>query len=362
MKISPAMRDGMDNLLFNCIGAKAGDSLAIVSEQGVGGYFSATLDGVIASHARERSLDVKIVIAPVLEEASVFPDDIHDAIEGVDHTLFLSRIGDQVRFSELSTAGTTTMCYALDEACFATAFCSAHYEFFIQLKSLINTALFGHKEIIIDCPAGTHLVGVSSEDPGDDDAGDVTVKRFPMTVFRPVLADSFSGKIALTKWLCPTGSRVYEPEGVLIDSVVFALVDNGRIVEFEGEQMDVEKVRAHYEFVSKKFDLDADAIHSWHAGIHPQNGYVGRATDNLTRWSGSAFGNPRYLHFHSCGQYPPGEICISVFDPTVKVEGVDFWRDGRLVFAETPVARTLQSNYPGMRELFDDPVMEFGLN
>ncbi|MGY8795873.1 MAG: hypothetical protein ACKVJN_12270, partial [Woeseiales bacterium] len=353
MSISAAMRDGIDNLLFNCIGAKAGDSLAIISEQGVGRYFSTTLDDVVASRARALSLDVRIVIAPVLEEASVFPDDIRDAIESADHALFLSRIGDQVRFSELSKAGTTTMCYALDEECFSTPFCSAHYEFFIHLKNLINAAVFGEKEVTINCPSGTHLVGMSPEDPGDDDTGEVSVKRFPMTVFRPVPADSFSGKIALTKWLCPTGSRVYEPEGVLIDSVVFALVEHGRIVDFEGERKEVEKVRGHYDFVATKFNLDANAIHSWHAGIHPQNGYVGLATDNLTRWSGSAFGNPRYLHFHSCGKKPPGEICLSVFDPTVMVDGVDIWRDGRLVIADSPAARELQSNYPGMRALFD---------
>ena len=362
MTISIAMRDGIDNLLFNCIGAKAGDSLAIISEQGIGGYYSATLDGVVAAQARDRNLDVRIVIAPVFEEVSVFPDDVREAIEEADHTLFLSRIGDQVRFSELSKAGTTTICYALDEECFASPFCSAHYEFFIQFKNLINTAIFGVKEVIISCPSGTRLVGISPEDPGDDDTGEVSVKRFPMTVFRPVQANCFSGKIAITKWLCPTGSRIYELEGVLIDGVVFAIVEHGRIVEFEGGLKEVEIVRAHYNFVSTKFNLDADAIHSWHAGIHPQNGYVGLATDNLTRWSGSAFGNPQYLHFYTCGKNPPGEICISVFDPTVTVEGADFWRDGCLVFADSSAARELQSNYPSMRELFDDPVTEFGLN
>jgi hypothetical protein len=31
-----------------------------------------------------------------------------------------------------------------------------------------------------------------------------------------------------------------------------------------------------------------------------------------------AFANPRYLHFHTCGNYAPGEIAWSLFD--VKVE------------------------------------------
>ncbi|MDA0706138.1 MAG: hypothetical protein O2805_05845 [Proteobacteria bacterium] len=363
MELPLKLRDGIDNLLFNCIGAKAGESLAIVSEQGVGGYYSATLDRVVAARARARSLDVHLVVAPVLEEVNTFPDEIRQVIESTDHVLFLSRIGDQVRFSELGRIGSTTMCYALDEESFATPFCSAHYEFFVRLKNMVNAAVFGEKEITIRCASGTYLHGISAGDPGDDDTvGDVTVKRFPMTVFRPIPANTFSGKIALTRWLVRTGTRIYEPESVLIDGVVFALVENGRIVDFDGASGEVEKIRAHYAFVANKFNIQADLIHSWHAGIHPQNGYFGTATDNLTRWAGSAFGNPRYLHLHTCGDYPPGEICISVFDPTVSVDGVDLWRDGRFVFAESTAVKTLQYEYPGMQQLFENPVMEYGLD
>ena len=52
---------------------------------------------------------------------------------------------------------------------------------------------------------------------------------------------------------------------------------------------------------------------------------------------------------------------MSVFDPTVTVDGVDMWRDGRLVFADTPAVRELLSDYPGIREMFDHPLMEYGL-
>ena len=361
MDIPENIRNGIDNLLFNCIEAKPGDSLAIVTEQGVDGYYSATLDGVIAAHARERSLHVRIVVAPVLEEASSFPDEIQSAFEAADHTLFLARIGDQLRFSELGGVGNPIICYALDEASFGTPFGSAHYKFFISLKSLINEAMFGNKEITVRCASGTNLTGVSPANPKDDNAGDVTVRRFPMTVFRPIPGQSFSGQIALTRWLCASGSRLYKPDNVLIDGVVFALIENGRIVDFEGERKEVDKVRGHYDFVAKKYNIEGDVIHSWHAGYHPQNGYFGLATDYLSRWSGSAFGNPRYLHLHTCGAYAPGEICMSVFDPTVTVDGVDMWRDGRLLFAETPAVRELQSNYPGIREMFDNPMMEYGL-
>lgn len=361
MNAAAALRAGIDNLLGNCIEARPGESLTIVSEQGRGSHYSATLDKVIAAQARERSLDTSIIAAPFLEDAAALPADIRRAIDAADHTLFLARIGDQLRFTEQHGAGTKTMCYALDEQSFASPFCSAHYKFFLGLKSLINTAMFGEKQIVISCASGTHLVGVSPTDPGNDDVDDVTIRRFPMTTFRPIPASTFSGRLALSKWLCPTGSRYYEPDHVLINGVVFALVENGRIVNFEGDEREVKKVRAHYEFVADKFGIEGDIIHSWHAGFHPQNGYTGLARDNLARWSGSAFGNPRYLHLHTCGNYAPGEICISVFDPSISVDGVDLWRTGKLVFADTPKARALQADYPGMRELFERPVMDFGL-
>ena len=361
MKIAANLQAGIDNLLLNCIEENAGESLAIIRERGGGDYYSATLADEIAAHAKNRALDVVTVDTPFIEDASEFPEDISRVMAAVNHTLFLARIGDQARFTELDGAGTKTVCYALDESSFASAFCSADYRFFVALKSLVNSAMIGGKRIEITCASGTNLVGISPADPGDDDVGDVSIRRFPMSVFRPVPANTFSGRLALSKWLTQTGSRYYQPDSVLIDGVVLALVEEGRIVDFEGEESEVRKVRAHYDFVAEKYGIDGDVVHSWHAGIHPQNGYTGLAVDNLTRWSGSAFGNPRYLHFHSCGNYAPGEICMSVFDPSISVDGVEMWREGKFDFADTPEVQALLAEYPGMRELFDRPQRDYGL-
>lgn len=361
IQVAADLHAGIDNLLFNCIEANAGEALAIIKELGDDHYYSSSLADVIAEHAQNRALDVDIVRVPFAEDASDIPADVSRAMATVDHTLFLARIGDQVRFTRLDGDGTKTMCYALDERSFASPYCSADYRFFVRLKSLVNSAIFGEKTVVITCPSGTNLVGLSPPDPGDDSIDDVSIRRFPLTVFRPVAGRSFSGRVALSKWLCPTGSRYYHPDSVLIDGVVYALIEKGRIVDFEGDPNEVQKIRRHYDFVAQKFGIDGSIMHSWHAGIHPQNGYSGAAVDNLARWSGSAFGNPRYLHLHTCGDYAPGEICVSVFDPTVSVDGVDMWRDGQLTFADTPEVRELQAEYPGMRDLFDHPVRDFGL-
>ena len=49
-----------------------------------------------------------------------------------------------------------------------------------------------------------------------------------------------------------------------------------------------------------------------------------------SRWAQTVFANPRVLHFHTCGTGPPGEICWMVIDPTVTIDGVALWENGRL--------------------------------
>ena len=79
------------------------------------------------------------------------------------------------------------------------------------------------------------------------------------------------------------------------------------------------KIDNHYNYVSKKYKIDKDVIHSWHCGIHG-----GLLTDTINEndpdyWSNTVFGNPKYLHFHTCGNYAPGEICLMVENQTIAV-------------------------------------------
>ncbi len=362
MNKTNSLTAGLDNLLFNCIGASAGETLAIISEQDRDDYYSQSLADYVADHARRNGVQVKTAHAPFLEEAVRLPAHIETLMNEAEHTLFLARLGDQVRFSASNREGAATMCYALDEKAFASPFCSADYRFFVALKDIINERVWAAEEITVVCPAGTYLKGAPPKTGNADEDDDVTVKRFPMSVFRPVPANSFSGRIALTKWLCGTGSRFYEPYSLFIDGAVYAHVEQGVITDFEGDRKEVEKIKQHYKYVADKYGIAGNIVHSWHAGFHPVNEFAGRAAEDLMRWSGTVFGNPRYLHFHTCGDFPPGEICISVFDPTISVDGVDLWRKGELVFAQSPEVRALMEKYPGTRELFSNPTRNIGLD
>jgi hypothetical protein len=60
--------------------------------------------------------------AAPLDGPETFPKVVAAAMEQVDHTIFFSRIGDQVRFASLPGRGTCTMTYALDAGYLASDF------------------------------------------------------------------------------------------------------------------------------------------------------------------------------------------------------------------------------------------------
>ena len=47
-------------------------------------------------------------------------------------------------------------------------------------------------------------------------------------------------------------------------------------------------------------------------------------------WSNTMFVSPKYLHFHTCGNYAPGEICWMVANSTIKIDGKEIFEKGVL--------------------------------
>jgi len=133
-----------------------------------------------------------------------------------------------------------------------------------------------------------------------------------------------------------------------------------RITGFSGNKHDVQAAQDHYEMVGELFDLDPMTMHSWHAGIHPGGAFGRPAAENFERWSGAAFGNPRLLHFHSCGDLPPGEISLNVLDPTICVDGANVWDAGRFDPNFVDVGPTLLAQYNCIKAVFDNPSRSVG--
>lgn len=355
----PSVEAGVQNMLCHCGGASCGQRLLIAYEPPEFGFFDPEVVDCLASQAAKIGLIVERVCVGFDPEASGFPPELHSKMTGADIVVFLARLGDQLRFSQMPDDLTIINSYTLTKASLASAYASAHYDAFVDLKRAVDRFVASSDEIVISCPAGTAIRGHASLECIP--ANDTTLKRFPLTVFSPVPAAEFSGKAALGGFLTGTGSRYYPDYTAEFNNQVFAHFEMGRLTGFEGDKADVAKADAHYNRVSTLFGIDRDFVHSWHAGIHPGCGFPWDLSQNYETWGGAAFGNPRILHFHTCGAYAPGEISWNVFDPTIEIDGVALWQDGVFVAELLPEGPEILNRYGCAKGVFARPDRRVGL-
>lgn len=352
------LMEGARNLLINCAKCRPGQRLLIVYETEEDGYYDPELARAIMDVARDIGLITELFGVPLIRDVTKCNAHLAARTGASDCTLFLARLGDQIRFRPKGCDRTQIVSYALDREMLASPFGRVRYQAFDQLKGLLNHALAGAQDIHVTCPAGTDFSG---QPKGFSHAtGDTTLKRFPVLIFAPVPARGFSGRIAQAGFLTGTGSRYYTPMTCEIKETLFVQFDGDRITGFEGAAADVARARAHYEFVAQKYGLDAYYVHSWHGGIHPGMMYKDPAAANFERWGGSAFGNPRLMHFHTCGAFPPGEISLNILDPTVRIDGVAVWENGRLYPERIAGGADLLAAYPDMADVFEHPATQVG--
>ena len=98
--------------------------------------------------------------------------------------------------------------------------------------------------------------------------------------------------------------------------------------------------------------MNKNFVHSWHAGIHPGTRYRKSVEDDPDQWSNTIFGSPRYLHFHTCGELPPGEICWMIQDPTIKIDGKPLWEQGELKVEDFELTRNCLKAWPELKFLY----------
>ena len=355
---APALAEGARNLLINCAGLEAGESLLIVREDPALGWYDRAAPEAVAQEARARG--VTPTLLDVGPPRNAPEPGVAEAIAAHDCTVFFARIGDQDRFAAPLPGTRTVMCYARDAAMLASAYGRASHLAFRDLKDAVNAVLLGAGRIEITCPRGTAYAGTVSEADRAAPA-DVSVLRFPLGVPQPLDGAGFSGRVAVARYLTPTGSRVYEPPALALEGTIQAEVEAGRIAGFTGERDEVARVRAHYERVAGEFGIDWDVVHSWHAGIHPASAYGADVAEDPDRWSNSVFTNPRFVHFHTCGDYAPGEICWNVLDPSIAIDGVALWDKGRLRPAAFPRTKACLETWPELAALFAAPSDAIGL-
>ncbi|MBY4893824.1 hypothetical protein KUL25_13720 [Rhodobacteraceae bacterium N5(2021)] len=351
--MSPAV--GARNLLENCAKARVGQSLLIAVEPPALGYFDDKVAACVAREARELGLHVRQVDVGFEPDKPTLPPALLAQMEHADIVVFLARLGDQLRFTEMPAGKTLITCFAATLELLGSSFGTGHYDGFKALKTATDRALGRTREMRLTCPNGTDVRGVPAMD-----GTETSVTRFPLSVFAPIPAHSFSGRVAMAGFLTGTGSRYYTPYHLDLDGPLFARLDAGRLVRFEGAAHEVARAEAHYDHVARRYNLDRTAVHSWHAGIHPGCGFPWNMADHVERWGGTAFGNPRIAHFHTCGAQAPGEISWNVVDPTITLDGVPVWEDGTFHAHRVPGGPEVLARYPDIAAMFARPDRAIG--
>ncbi|MDH3690839.1 MAG: hypothetical protein OEU36_15435 [Gammaproteobacteria bacterium] len=354
MSQNSELRAGALNLLQDCVGVQNGDHVLFIREHSRYGYYDETAGNAVEEESRGLGANVHTLWTPPIESAETLPKIVSSAMQHADHTIFFSRIGDQLRFCDDLGPGTITMTYALDAGFLGSQFCRVPHSLMQDVLSKLQAELDSAREWHITCPLGTDVRGsIDSDAIASGNTGGFTLSLFPVSIFRPIPCRSMSGKVVLNRWIVGTANRSYEPKQLMLDQPVIAIVEQGHIVDFQGDPKNVVAVRDHYKMVSQKFDIDGDVVHSWHAGIHPKTFYPQPAETDLERWGGVTFASPRYLHFHTCGDYSPGEIAWVVIDASVDFDGTFYWKDGQFVFLERGDVRVLLPKYSVDETAFD---------
>ena len=349
---------GARNLLIRCGGLSAGDSVLIVREPPGSGIYGDCILSVLEAEARNLGL-VPIVREEPFQPLVAAPSaGLISAMQDADLTVFLARLGDQNRYQSWPSKYRALVCYALDAAMLGSTFGRLDHLAMIELRDRIDTALASAREITITCPAGTDLHGTISD--GGPRPADTNTVRFPLSVHTPVPAASFSGRVMQVGFLVGTGSKFYEPYAVGLRQPISVQIEGNRITDISGDSSDVENARGHYAEVANRFGIDETFVHSWHAGIHPGCAYTAPASAGFVRWSSGAFGNPRLLHFHTCGTYAPGEISLNVLDPTVRLDGVPVWEVGRLYPERIEGGAEVLAANPDIRAALEAPAQDCG--
>ena len=351
------LKQAVENLLFQCAGLNGNDPVLIVAENPQLGWYDNQVATVVLEKAL--ALGLKAEILKVDGPEATLNHTQATKIEDHRNVIYFARIGDQDRFVDCSADKSNVMCYVRDVQMLQSAFGYTPYQALIALKDAINDVLWTAKKIEIRCPLGTYLSG--SVQYQSSSSKDVTIKRFPLGVFKPVSAAGFSGQVALNRYLTSTGSQVYQPSAIEIEKPVIAKVESGQLIRFDGDQDTVSRVQSHYQMVSDQLGIDPNVVHSWHAGIHPGCSYAHRAAHHPDRWSNTIFNHPRFLHFHTCGDYPPGEICWMVLDHSIIVDDTVLWDVGNLKWCHFQQTNKCVENWPDLEALFESPSDKIGI-
>lgn len=335
---------GASNLLLNCAGAKSGDRLLLVGEQSALPFFDSQLCHDVAEVANKLGISSEIVLAEPVVDASYFPPVVNQAMQSVDITIFFSRLGDQIRFSESPGKSTKVMTYTLGRQHLGSLFATVDYNMMKRVHDHLVRKIKASDTYRIESVNGTSLVGELPVESGANEPilSEFTLEQFPVMIFPPVNFFKLNGRLVLEHFLMSSSTRAYPDSVLYLDSSITARVEDSHMVAFDGDSHLITRLRNQLERAAALTGGDAYRLNSWHTGINPYTFYSGDLHANLEQWGTVTYGSPRYTHIHAAGK-DPGDISIQLFDASISFDDELFWDNGKFTYLDSPEIQAMLS-------------------
>jgi len=331
------VREGVANLIRNCVGVEKGESILLLNEHGgVDHSLVALMEEAVRA---EGGSAFSLWVEPL--PGSAMPGVLGAAVLAADKLIMNANLNRMVLLEHLRTNDKAGQVRINNRARTADAFTSEHalfnWKLVMALTGKIEEVAGAATEWKVTSPHGTDISGrvaKGSEVAGAFFAQDAEASRtervFPGEVYAPVGSAGASGVIAFDH-------PGFSDKNLFVNPMMLT-VDHGQVTNVEwreepareGQSDDTtgntvwtsEQLMNLLESNAAKFGHDAAyALDSWHGGMHP------RAVRK-----GGQQSNPDTMHFH-IGNVPAARSAY-VSDQTITLDGQPFWVEGRPALLE----------------------------
>ena len=118
-----------------------GERVLLVLEPQESQFFEREVGEYIHAGIQKHGGFVSTQSPALITHPSDFPDHVAAAMGEVDHTVFLSRLGDYVRFTPMMGSGSKTICYVRTLDLLASHFTAVSHTLMTQLLSRLESEL-----------------------------------------------------------------------------------------------------------------------------------------------------------------------------------------------------------------------------
>ena len=212
---------------MQCMEVERGDTLLIITEAPEQSYYDPRVADAVAERATQLGVQTRVLQARLANGPDDVPAEVSCAMQGADHTLFLSRLGDQIRFSDDHGAGRKTISYTRDLEYLGSLFGCTPFRLFQDVHDRLLDIIKSAGQYRITAPSGTDLVGEVGKGETRAKVTPFTVTGFPVVVYPPLSCVCLNGRLVLERFLMSTSVNDYAGISVfMLDEPVGLEIEN----------------------------------------------------------------------------------------------------------------------------------------